>query len=102
MTYLLNVQIPVIMSKSLTTAVELLAKFRSLLAAYPRVLWSSATVAALLLILRYAAAKKKGKYVADLSKVGTSGPETVWEASEYDVIIVGGGIWRSEYLSIWL
>jgi hypothetical protein len=52
------------------------------------------------LVLRYAAAKKKGKYVADLSKVGTSAPE-VWEA-EYDVIIVGGGIWRSEYLSIWL
>ncbi|KAF7336849.1 L-sorbose 1-dehydrogenase [Mycena venus] len=78
------------MSDSLTTAVDVLAKFRSLLAAHPRVVWSSATVGALLLVLRFAMSKgKQGKYIHDLSQVGSTAQD--WEKREYDVIIVGGG-----------
>ncbi|KAJ6532077.1 hypothetical protein B0H19DRAFT_466960 [Mycena capillaripes] len=80
------------MSDSLTTALGVVEKFRNLLAAHPRAVWSSATVAALLLVLRFAGAKKKkqrGKYVVDLSQVGSTAPDAL--GNEYDVIIVGGG-----------
>ncbi|KAJ7364387.1 hypothetical protein DFH08DRAFT_272685 [Mycena albidolilacea] len=78
------------MSDRLATALDVLAKFRGLLAAHPRVAWSSAAVAAVLLLLRYAAVKKKHtKYITNLSQVGSVGQD--WETREYDVIIIGGG-----------
>ncbi|KAF8161719.1 hypothetical protein K438DRAFT_305216 [Mycena galopus ATCC 62051] len=79
------------MSDRLTIARNVLAKLPKLLKAHPRVVWRSATVAALLLVLRYLAGKKKqGKYVTNLSQVGTSGQD--WQARQpFDVIVVGGG-----------
>ncbi|KAF8133092.1 hypothetical protein K438DRAFT_1923000 [Mycena galopus ATCC 62051] len=69
------------MSDTLTPALDVLAKFRSLLAARPRILWGSATVAALLLVLRYVVAKKKqNKY--HRARLG---------GRQWDVIVVGGG-----------
>ncbi|KAJ7476147.1 hypothetical protein FB451DRAFT_1245968 [Mycena latifolia] len=68
------------MSDSYGAAVALIAKFRGIVAARPHLIWGSATVAALLLLLRYVVARKR-KYVVDLSTVG----------SAYDVIIIGGG-----------
>jgi hypothetical protein len=79
------------MSDNLTAAVRLLAKFRSVLASYPRIL--STTIGVVLLVLRYLIAKKRkqGKYVVDLSQVGSTAQGTAWEARDYDIIIVGGG-----------
>ncbi|KAJ6507877.1 hypothetical protein C8R47DRAFT_1208899 [Mycena vitilis] len=79
------------MSDSNRTAVNpAFERFRRLLAAHPRVAWTTATLAALLLVLRFASAKKKrtqrGKYIVDLSQVGGTAP-----GNDYDVIIVGGG-----------
>ncbi|KAJ7679071.1 hypothetical protein DFH06DRAFT_504858 [Mycena polygramma] len=78
-------------NRSITTAVNpAFERFRRLLAAHPRVAWTSATLAALLLVLRFASAQKKrtqrGKYIVDLSEVGGAAP-----GNDYDVIIVGGG-----------
>ncbi|KAJ7261717.1 hypothetical protein B0H12DRAFT_1231375 [Mycena haematopus] len=72
---------------------SVLAKFNTALAAHPRrLLWSSATIGAfLLLVFRHlfaAKKRKRGKYVDDLSEVGSTSQEN---APEYDVIIVGGG-----------
>ncbi|KAF7374604.1 L-sorbose 1-dehydrogenase [Mycena sanguinolenta] len=75
------------MSDIVAVALRVLSKFRSLLETHPRVVLGSATVAALLLVLRYVAGKK---YIANLSQVGSTGQD--WEKTrEYDVIIVGGG-----------
>jgi hypothetical protein len=86
-------QMALAMSDNLTAAVRLLAKFRSVLASYPRILWSSTTISVVLLVLRYVIAKKRkqGKYIVDLSQVGSTAQGTAWEARDYDVIIVGGG-----------
>ncbi|KAJ7126745.1 choline dehydrogenase [Mycena epipterygia] len=80
------------MSDNYAAAVAVIGKFRGLLATRPRLLWSSTTIAALLLVLRYVfTKKKKGKYVVDLSDVGSTAQGDEWKACEYDVIIVGGG-----------
>ncbi|KAJ7227424.1 hypothetical protein GGX14DRAFT_489050 [Mycena pura] len=63
---------------------------RQLFAAHPRLFWSSTTLSALFLILRLRQAKKKAKYVVDLSEVGST-QQTTGNTFEYDVIIVGGG-----------
>ncbi|KAF7336850.1 hypothetical protein MVEN_02121300 [Mycena venus] len=74
---------------------NVLAKFSGLLAAQPRrVLWTSTTFGALLFLLfRYAFAKKRkhGKYIDDLSQVGSTAQGSAWETCDYDVIVVGGG-----------
>ncbi|KAK7033397.1 L-sorbose 1-dehydrogenase [Favolaschia claudopus] len=78
------------MSDSLTTALNVLDKFRRFFDAHPRTVLSSVALAALLLTLRFVSAKKrKGKYIEDLSQVGSTGAD--WEKFEYDVIVVGGG-----------
>ncbi|KAJ6532086.1 hypothetical protein B0H19DRAFT_1005775 [Mycena capillaripes] len=80
-------------SDSVAAAVRILAKFRSVLAAHPRIVWSSTTLAALFLALRFVVAKRirRGKYIVDLSQVGSTAEGTAWETCDYDVIIVGGG-----------
>ncbi|KAK6984239.1 GMC oxidoreductase-domain-containing protein [Favolaschia claudopus] len=75
---------------------DTLAKLNNALTAQRRrILWSSTAIATLLLLIfRYAFLKrtrKQGKYIKNLSSVGSSGEGTVWESCEYDVIIVGGG-----------
>ncbi|KAJ7066868.1 hypothetical protein B0H15DRAFT_794219 [Mycena belliarum] len=73
------------------SVVKLIERFRGLLASRPR-LWGSATVAALLLVLRFGFAKKKArKYIVDLSTVGSAVAGDAWQACDYDVIVVGGG-----------
>ncbi|KAJ7168519.1 hypothetical protein C8R46DRAFT_1091908 [Mycena filopes] len=84
------------MSDSYTAAVSVLTKFRSLLATHPRAVWGSSTVVALLIVMRFVAAKKSqqgrsGRYITNLAQVGSTAPGKEWETSEWDVIIVGGG-----------
>lgn len=81
------------MSDTVAAAVQVLAKFRSVLIAHPRILWSASTLAALCLVLRFVVARRsrRGKYIADLSQVGSNTDGTAWQAYDYDVIIVGGG-----------
>jgi hypothetical protein len=81
------------LSDNYSSAVELVTKFRELLASRPKLLWSSAAIAAalaLLLRFRYTASRK-AKYVLNLSNVGAiSGQQG---SEDYDVIIVGGGLY---------
>lgn len=76
-----------------SAAAAVIEKFRGVLAARPaRLLWASTgTLAALLIVLRFLFAKKKtGKYIVDLSSVGSPAAQGK-DSEEYDVIIVGGG-----------
>ena len=38
---------------------------------------------------------KKSKYITELSEVGTKGGEEKDEVKEYDIVIIGGGMWLS-------
>ncbi|KAJ7170935.1 hypothetical protein C8R43DRAFT_981616 [Mycena crocata] len=81
------------MSENSIATWAVVEKLRGLLAVRPRLVWSSATLAALFIVMRFMSRKKKrqSKYVVDLSKVGSAAQGKEWEAFDYDVIIVGGG-----------